>query len=610
MEMAVIWRVFAATAGPAAVSALWQGAALALGLALCLRLTPRMPAADRFRVWAAGFAALVALPFLPRLVSLLPSVFSAEAATPGASPSGPVFAPVHPWLALDPRWGLAIAAVWLAASLARGVDLGVQAVRLGRLWKRAVPLAVGGFENPSEAKALKLSRGNSARLKPCPDTESIRLSARLKPGDFKAASCGAEQNDFKLEKILRALSPNVEVCTTRDLDRPSVIGFFRPRILIPEWLPGRLSPAELEQVVLHEAEHLRRRDDWMNLVQKLCLVVFPLNPALQWMERRLCREREMACDEGVVRRTRSPRAYAACLTSLAERGLAHRAEALSLGAWRRRPELARRVHQILRRAPDLHPAATRALVGVVGCGLVLGSVELARCPQLVEFAARPAQANLAARHGAARMVNTAYVADGQAMSGFRAVDAVAHVASRAELAAVRRAQERVELRKDEGRWSPTLATGGQAAGPSAPLRSAQNDSKYEALSIPPKSERPRIAASTVAENATLAIDTSVAAGPRQWIVFTAWEQVETTNSSPASGANRAAAARRVVRQYTVTRLILRVDPTGGLGNVENAAATGTTKPDAAKAAPAQNKISITPLPPAIPLRDGWLVIEL
>jgi hypothetical protein len=186
----------------------------------------------------------------------------------------------------------------------------------------------------------------------------------------------------------------IEICTTRDLDRPSVIGFFAPRILIPEWLFSRLTPGEFEQVVLHEAEHLRRRDDWTNLLQKLFLVVFPLNPALAWMERRLCREREMACDEGVVQRTQAPRAYAACLTTLAERGLQQRellrrAQALSLGAFERRPELVHRVHSILRRKRALHPLAGGALVSVLGCSLVVGSVELARSPQLVAFVAAP-----------------------------------------------------------------------------------------------------------------------------------------------------------------------------------------------------------------------------
>ena len=60
----------------------------------------------------------------------------------------------------------------------------------------------------------------------------------------------------------------VTICTTEMLDRPSVIGFLAPRILIPKWLMARLTQGELEQIVLHEAEHLRRFDDWTNLVQK------------------------------------------------------------------------------------------------------------------------------------------------------------------------------------------------------------------------------------------------------------------------------------------------------------------------------------------------------
>ena len=251
-------------------------------------------------------------------------------------------------LQLDSRWGFAIAAFWLAASAFRAAELVFHSLRLRKLWRGATPVEMDG----------------------------------------------------SLRSLLAALpARRIEICTTPDLDRPSVIGFFAPRILIPEWLYSRLTPGELEQVVLHEAEHLRRRDDWTNLLQKLSLVLFPLNPALAWMERRLCREREMACDEGVVERTQAPRTYAACLTALAERGLERRelqrreflrrAQALSLGAFERRPELVSRVDSILRRRKALHPLAAGALVGIVGCGLVIGAVELSRSPQLVAFVAAP-----------------------------------------------------------------------------------------------------------------------------------------------------------------------------------------------------------------------------
>ena len=256
------------------------------------------------------------------------------AAATGVADSGVAGSSVGPLLQLDARWGLAIAGLWVAASLIRGAVLAVHSIRLRRLWKAARPVDV----NATLAAALEDVRGG-----------------------------------------------RVTICTTEMLDRPSVIGFFAPRILIPAWLMARLTPDELEQIVLHETEHLRRGDDWTNLMQKLALVAFPLNPALAWMEHRLGREREMACDEGVVRITNAPRAYAACLASLAERGLERRAEALTLGAWHRRSELVYRVHGILIRKRGLNKAAAGAVLGAVGCVLVAGSVEMARAPQLVAF---------------------------------------------------------------------------------------------------------------------------------------------------------------------------------------------------------------------------------
>jgi hypothetical protein len=164
-----------------------------------------------------------------------------------------------------------------------------------------------------------------------------------------------------------------------------VIGFFSPRILIPEELFARLTTAEFRQIVLHEVGHLRRADDWINLLQKLSLVVFPLNPVLLWIERRLCLERELACDDDVLRLTRAPKAYATCLTNLAEQRLGRRTAVLSLGAWEKRSELARRVHSILRSGHGMGRMQARVVMGVLVVGLLGGSAELARCPQIVSF---------------------------------------------------------------------------------------------------------------------------------------------------------------------------------------------------------------------------------
>jgi hypothetical protein len=241
---------------------------------------------------------------------------------------------------VDVRWSFAIAALWLTVSLVRVVKLAVSAVRLHGIWKRAVP--VQGCEEILSAAGFR----------------------------------------------------GVELCTSSDVDRPSVIGFFSPRILIPEELFARLTTVEFGQIVLHELGHLRRGDDWINLLQKLSLVVVPLNPVLIWIERRLCLERELACDDDVLQQTKAPKAYATCLTNLAEHRLGRRAAALSLGAWERQPELVRRVQSILRRGERMGRVQARVVMSALVLGLLGGSAELARCPQFVSFsrAAVPAQA--------------------------------------------------------------------------------------------------------------------------------------------------------------------------------------------------------------------------
>jgi beta-lactamase regulating signal transducer with metallopeptidase domain len=538
-----LFHTFAHAAAPLAVAALWQGAAVAAALAICLRFAPRISAAHRFTVWLAGFAVVTALPILPLITRLLPSA-------DGSSAGAIALPATHAFFQLDDRWTLAIAAIWLALAAFRAAGLALHALRLRRLWRSATPAE-------TELALLHEARTGTA------------------------------------------------ICTTTGLDRPSVIGFFAPRILIPDWLLGKLTREELQQVVLHESEHLRRRDDWTNLLQKLCLVLFPLNPALAWMDRRLAREREMACDEGVIRATGAPRAYAACLASLAERGLENRAfprhaDALSLGAFERRSEVVQRVHTILFGKRLLNPAAARALLGAVGCGLLFGAVELARSPQLVAFVPAPA-AQLAA--AAPQFAETA-------IPGYRAINT---------LAVMPQSPQRTLYRKPAAAYARATQaarqTAGQIAGPAA--ASVIADSAIAASQASSQTSSQTASQQLIkAEAADLLAAAQPA--PQQWIVLTSWRQVE----PPAAKTGRVAdydtgtapedsAADRPAKQVTVTRLILRVYPASEIASASSTPASGKPASPAAgaNADSTSNPKHFLDLP-AVPFGDGWLVIQL
>jgi hypothetical protein len=180
------------------------------------------------------------------------------------------------------------------------------------------------------------------------------------------------------------------VLVSPEVGVPSVVGFFAPRILLPKGLLAGIPVGDLRQILLHEMEHLRRGDDWTNLMQKVGLVVFPLHPVLALVERRLCVERELACDDGVMRATGARKAYATCLANLAEQSLIRRGVTLALGAWERQSELGRRVRRILRGPEgEMGRAAMVVSMGVLTLGVVFGMVAMVRVPELVSFSSAP-----------------------------------------------------------------------------------------------------------------------------------------------------------------------------------------------------------------------------
>jgi hypothetical protein len=88
-------------------------------------------------------------------------------------------------------------------------------------------------------------------------------------------------------------------------------------IAVAPSLVTTLGPAELDRVLIHEWAHVQRRDDVVSAVQIVIRIIAGWHPAVWWIDRRLQREREIACDEMTVAITGSPKSYAACLLKLA-----------------------------------------------------------------------------------------------------------------------------------------------------------------------------------------------------------------------------------------------------------------------------------------------------
>lgn len=97
------------------------------------------------------------------------------------------------------------------------------------------------------------------------------------------------------------LKSNVRLAVSDSISEPALAGFARPVVLIPVALTTQLSPTELQSVVLHELAHAKRRDNWTAAFAHAVTCVFWFYPLLWWIEKRLRAERELACDEIVIR---------------------------------------------------------------------------------------------------------------------------------------------------------------------------------------------------------------------------------------------------------------------------------------------------------------------
>jgi beta-lactamase regulating signal transducer with metallopeptidase domain len=179
---------------------------------------------------------------------------------------------------------------------------------------------------------------------------------------------------------------------------PALLGFINPVITIPERDFEGASLPDSEKVLWHELAHLRRYDDWANLVQNIIQAVAFFHPAVPWISRKLSLEREIACDDYVLQGGK-PRAYALLLASLADRFQGNRALPAP-GVTTTRSQLHQRINMILNTKRNTSPRLAGARLGLISTtACVLAALTVYCGPRVVlaqnspDAVARSANAN-------------------------------------------------------------------------------------------------------------------------------------------------------------------------------------------------------------------------
>jgi|GEM_PF-1079823 len=122
-----------------------------------------------------------------------------------------------------------------------------------------------------------------------------RIVARSVPADPASASYG--------DIARAAANARVDLRACERLDMPVAVGLTRRAVVVPARLADSLSAEELRAVVCHEIAHLRRRDDWVYLLERIACAVLWFDPILHVAVRGSSTWREVACDASAARAT-------------------------------------------------------------------------------------------------------------------------------------------------------------------------------------------------------------------------------------------------------------------------------------------------------------------
>jgi TonB family protein len=148
---------------------------------------------------------------------------------------------------------IAIAVVWAAGSLVRGVAGWRDWRRAGRIADSARPLTHG-----REVEAL------------------ARVGARLD----RCRSLSVRESTAACE--------------------PAIVGIRRPVLIWPAGLSAHLDDDAMEAIILHEACHVRRRDNLAAVMHIVVETLFWFHPLVWWIGARMVDAREHACDDAVL----------------------------------------------------------------------------------------------------------------------------------------------------------------------------------------------------------------------------------------------------------------------------------------------------------------------
>lgn len=151
---------------------------------------------------------------------------------------------------------------------------------------------------------------------------------------------------FRVRRFVRQAAPEHGQLVHCACSAPVTVGYFRPTVILPPSYRG-WPAGQLGAILIHEREHVRRRDPLIHCVALVNRAVFWFHPLAWWLEREIARLAEEACDAAVISRGHRPKDYAECLLRVARSVAEAGARLTAPGAAAVGPGLTGRIRKLL-----------------------------------------------------------------------------------------------------------------------------------------------------------------------------------------------------------------------------------------------------------------------
>lgn len=147
------------------------------------------------------------------------------------------------------------------------------------------------------------------------------------------------------------------------VDSPSLIGYFKPVVLLPISLLSGIPDNQLEIIIAHELAHISRHDYLVQFTQGIIEILFFYHPMVWWLSSVVNTEREHICDDLAVKVCGESLTLIKALNNM--ESIRRKKPELVLSFSNKKTNLLHRVRRILNPVTVKHPKLERGLMSAL-----------------------------------------------------------------------------------------------------------------------------------------------------------------------------------------------------------------------------------------------------